>query len=308
MLQNFLTVGQQVLVLFLLIGIGFVCGKTQLFGERTAKGMANLVLTVATPCMIVQSFQYEMQAKLLRDLLLAMLFAAVLHIVMIGVANVLFREKEEARRRVLKFAMVFSNAGYMALPLQEAVLGAEGVFYGAAYIAVFNITLWSWGLWEMSGDKKSLTAKKLIINPGLIGVAVGFGLFITSFHLPAVLEAPVRNLAALNTPLPMLIIGYHLSKSDVFKALRDRRALLAIGFRNVVLPLAALGVTYLCGMRGTLLVSCTIAASAPVAAATSMFAAKYDRDVELSVNLVSLSTLFSVISMPLIVGLAKTLP
>ena len=203
MVQNFLTVGQQVIVLFLLMGVGFLCGKTRLLGDKAVKGISDLVLIIATPCMIVQSFQYDVKAELMRNFLVALVFAVLLHVAMIAFVYVVFREKEEARRRVLRFAAVFSNAGFMALPLQEAVLGTEGVLYGAAYVAVFNITLWSWGLWEISGDSKRLTAKKLMVNPGLIGVAVGLGLFLTSLRLPSVLEAPVRHLAALNTPLPM---------------------------------------------------------------------------------------------------------
>lgn len=307
MIQNFLTVGQQVVILFLLIAVGFLCGKSKLFGERAAKGMADLVLMIVTPCVIIQSFQRDMEPALMQNLLLALLIAAVLHGAMILLVNVAFREKEEARRRVLRFGVVFSNAGYMALPLQEAVLGSEGVFYGAAYVAVFNLVLWSWGLLEMSGDPKALSAKKLVVNPGLIGVVIGLGLFLGAVRLPELAASPVRHLASLNTPLPMLIVGYHLANSDVLKALRDGRTLLAIFLRIVAIPLAALGVMYLCGVRGVLLVSCTIAASAPVAAATSMFAAKYDRDVSLSVNMVSLSTLLSVVTMPLIVGLAKTI-
>lgn len=306
-MQNFLTVGQQVVVLFVLIGVGFLCGKFRVFGQNAAKGMADLVLLFVTPCVIIQSFQRELEARLVTNLLLALLIAVVIHAASIALVNLIFRDKEEDRRRVLRFGVVFSNAGYMALPLQQAVLGEEGVFYGAAYIAVFNVVLWSWGLLETSGDRSSLSAKKLIVNPGLISVAIGLVLFLTSVRLPTLISEPIRHMASLNTPLPMLIVGYHLADSDLRKTLRDTRALLAIGLRLVVIPLVTLGILYVCGVRDALLVSCTIAASAPVAAVTSMFAAKYERDVSLSVNMVSLSTLLSVVTMPLIVGLSKIL-
>lgn len=305
--ENFLTVGQQVIVLFLLILVGFLCGRFGVFGEKTAKGMAEIALLFATPCAIIQSFQREKEPALLKNLGLALLISLLIHAVTIALVTLVFREKDGARRRVLRFGTVFSNAGYMALPLQQAVLGSEGVFYGAAYIAVFNVFLWSWGLCEMSGDRKSLSAKKLLLNPGLIGVLIGVGLFLGSVRLPEVLLGPVKHLAALNTPLPMLIVGYHLSHTRLGQALCDRQALFAVALRLVAIPAMVLALLYVCGVRGTLLVSCTIAASAPIAAATSMFATKYNRDIGLSVNLVSVSTLLSAVTMPLIVGVAKLL-
>ena len=225
--------------------------------------------------------------------------------VSILIAHLVFRDKDEARRRVLRFCTVFSNAGYMALPLQSALLGETGVFYGAAYVAVFNLVLWSYGLVTMSGEKTGLSAKKLLLNPGVIGLAAGLLVFLLSIPVPEVVAAPIGHLAALNTPVPMLIIGFYLAETNLPAALRDKRSYVAIGLRLVALPLLALFGMVLCGMRGPLLISCVIAVSAPVAAASTMFATKFGQDTLLSVNLVSLSTLFSVVTMPLIVAVAQ---
>ena len=306
-MQDFFTVAQQVAVLFILIAIGYICGKCRLIHEDASKVMADIVLYFATPCVIIQSFQRELQPELVTGLLLSMAASLGIHALTILAAVLLIRDRDEARRRVLRFGMVFSNAGYMALPLQQAVLGSEGVFYGAAYVAVFNLVIWSWGLIEMSGSTRSLSVKKLIINPGVIGLFVGALLFLGQVTLPEVIAAPVTHLANLNTPLPMLIIGFYLSGTSVRKALQDRRALLTVFLRLVVVPLIMLGLLWICGIRGTVLVAIVIATSAPVAAATTMFATKYQADTSLSVNLVSLSTLLSIVTMPLIVALAKVL-
>ena len=306
-MQDFLTVGQQVLVLFILIAVGFVCGKTKIINGNATKVMADVVMYFATPCVIITSFQRELKMELVKGLLIALVASLLIHIVSIVVTTLVFRDKNYDRQRVLRFAMVFSNAGYMALPLQQAVLGSEGVFYGAVYVAAFNLAVWSWGLASMSGGVKALSWKKLVINPGVIGLTVGVILFLLQVTLPEVISAPLTHLGNLNTPLPMLIIGYYLSQTDVRAILRDKASFLCIGLRLVAVPLAALGVMLLCGVRDVVLVSMVIGASAPVAAATTMFATKYDADTSLSVNLVSLSTLLSVITMPLIVALAKNL-
>ncbi len=306
-MQDFLTVGQQVLVLFILIAVGFICGRTKIINGTATKAMTDVVMYFATPCVIITSFQRELQSELLRGLLIAFASSLAIHAVSIVTAILVFRDKSYDRQRVLRFAMVFSNAGYMALPLQQAVLGSEGVFYGAVYVAVFNLTVWSWGLASMSGGVKALSWKKLVINPGVIGLVVGVTLFLLQFSLPEVILSPLTHLGNLNTPLPMLIIGYYLSQTDVRAILRDKKAFLCVGLRLVAVPLAALGVMLLCGVRDVVLVSMVIGASAPIAAATTMFATKYEADTSLSVNLVSLSTLLSVVTMPLIVALAKSL-
>ncbi|MCI8554240.1 MAG: AEC family transporter [Clostridiales bacterium] len=305
MAESFWTVAQQVLILFLLIGAGAACGRTGLLCERAVKCLADLVLYLAFPCVIIQSFRREFNPEMLRGLLLAGLISLIIHAGSILLAHLVFRDREESRRRVLRFAVVFSNAGYMALPLQQALLGEEGVFYGAAYVAVFNLVLWSYGMLLMSGDRSALSAKKLLLNPGMIALAAGLPVFVFSLPLPEVIAGPISHLAALNTPLPMIVIGFYLARTDWRAALKDRRGYAAIALRLAVVPVLSVGGMLLFGVRGVLLTACAVAVSAPVAAASTMFAAKYGQDTRLSANLVSLSTLFSVATMPLIVSLTQ---
>ena len=170
--DSFLTVGQQVVGLFVLVCIGALCGKKGILTLPAVRSCAELVLLLATPCVIIQSFERENKPEMLLGLLFSGLAALAVHGLGIAAAHLSFRG-EEARDRVLRFGVVFSNAGYMAIPLQEALLGEEGVFYGAAYVAVFNLVLWSYGVLSMSGDRSALSARKLILNPGVIGLAAG---------------------------------------------------------------------------------------------------------------------------------------
>ncbi len=307
MLENIWTVAQQVAVLFILIGVGFICGKTGLISDATAKKCSDLTLIIITPCMIIKSFQRPFDPSMFKGLGLAFLIALLIHIGSILLIHLTVHDKDIARQRVLRVGALLSNAGFMGLPLQEAIVGEDGVFYGATYVAVFNLFLWSYGLFTMSGDRKSLSPKKLIINPGLIALAIGLVLFLTEITLPSVLAAPVNHLANMNTPLPMLIIGFYLAGTNLMAALKDTKAYLAIGLRLLIIPLLALGGMWLCGVRGNLLIACTISASAPVAAATTMFSTRFGNDTNLSVNMVSLSTLLSILTMPVTVALAQLL-
>ena len=306
-MERFLTVGQQVLALFILIFTGFICGKKGILNETVTRALADLTLLIATPCVIVESFMREVAPEKFVWLGAAALAALAIQGVSILLARLTIRDKVESRRRVLRFGVVFSNAGYMSFPLQKALLGEDGVLVGAAYLVMFNLVLWSYGLLEISGERSSLSVKKLVLNPGMIGLAAGLLVFFLPFSLPEMLAAPIRSLSALNTPLPMLVIGYYLGKTDLKQALRDRGAYMAAGLRLVALPMLSLGGMWLCGIRGTVLISCMIAVCAPAAAATTMFATRYGQDTALSVNLVSLTTLLSAVTMPLIVGLAQIL-
>ena len=305
-MQNFLTVAQQVVVLFVLIGAGFMLGKTKIMNEQGAKICSDIALLLATPCVIIRSFQRESNATLWWGVLAALGASLMIHLLGIGVSYLFFRGDTD-RNRVFRIATVLSNAGFMGLPLQQALLGDTGVFYGAAYVAMINLTLWSFGLLTMDKQTRKLSWKKLLLSPGVVGLAVGLVVLLLPIDLPIVIAAPIDHLASLNTPLPMLFIGYYLSKVDFATALRKPSLFYACGVRLIVVPVLSAAVLYLLGIRGDLLIAMAIAASAPMAAAVSMFATRYQGDAETAVNLVALSTIFSLITMPTIVTLVQAI-
>ena len=306
MFENFITVGTQVVELFILIGIGFLCGKTKMLNDKTAKSITDIVLYIVCPGVIIENFIRPFDTNMLGGLLTTAAASFLIQLLSIVIAMLIFHDKEPKKNRVYRFALIFSNCGYMSLPMQQAILGSDGVFFGAVYIVIFNIIMWTFGVWLSSGDKKSMSLKKIALNPCIIGMVVGFVIFLTSCPIHEVIAKPIGFLANLNTPLPMMIVGYYLSQSKISDAFKDGKGFICVLFRLIAIPLLAFGGMMMCGIRGTVLITCVIAAAAPVAAATTMFAAKFDNDAKLSVNLVTLSTLLSVITMPLIVGFART--
>lgn len=117
---------------------------------------------IAMPCVIVNAFQREYNPEMLVNLLITAVCAVAIHIVTIVIASLVFRDKDEGRKKVLRFGTIFSNCAFMSIPLQEAVLGSEGVFYGAIFIGVFNLFSWTYGLVLMSGDKNRCPLKSLL--------------------------------------------------------------------------------------------------------------------------------------------------
>lgn len=305
-MENFLTVAQQVMVLFLLIAVGFILAKKNVITDNGAKVCSDIALFVATPCVIIRSFCREVSGDLVVDLLLAVGASFLIHGIGIAVGHLCFRKSNDTHR-VYRMAVVFSNAGFMALPLQQAILGDDGVLFGAAYVAVFNIMLWSYGQILMDKNMQKISVKKVLINPGTLGLVGGLIVLLTGIELPTVIAAPINHLANLNTPLPMLFIGYYLSKVDLKKALRRGDYFAVSAVRLIVVPCIAAALLYLCGASTVFLTSMVIAATAPIAASTPMFATRYERDTESAVSLVALSTILSIVTMPVLVAVVQAI-
>ncbi len=310
-MQNLATVATQVAVLFALMGVGTLCRRLKLLDESSVKGVVNVLLLVVTPCLIVDAFQRPFEPSMLRSFGCAFAIAALAHAAVIA-ASYLTARGDGGSLPVLRLATVFSNAGFMGIPLEHAILGAEGVFYGIVYVVMFNLFMWSWGLYEMRGavgqSGRWRTIRPMVLNPGTVGIAAGLPLFLFSAALPEVVRAPVHMLAELNTPLAMLVIGFYLAGADFRRVLRTPAAYVAAFVRLVAYPLAVLGALWL--FRGrldrTMMLALVIAASAPVAAMVSMFASKFGRDVDLSVGLVSGTTLLSIVTMPPVIAFAMS--
>ena len=313
-MQNLATVAAQVGVLFALMAVGAVCRRVRLVDEASVKGIVNVLLLVVTPCLIIDSFQRPFDPAMMHGFFWAFAIAVSAHVAIILFAR-LFSHGDDRSRPVLRLAMVFSNAGFMGIPLEQAILGAEGVFYGIVYVVVFNFFMWSWGLYEMKFKVESekfkvgFRAKDLrpmVVNPGTVGIAIGLPLFFASVSLPAILKTPISLLAGLNTPLAMLVIGFYLAGADFRRVVRMPSAYLAAAIRLVAYPLAMVALLF--PLRShfprEMMLALVTAASAPVAAMVSMFASKFSRDVDLSVGLVSGTTLLSIFTMPPVIALA----
>ncbi len=308
MLDNLITVALQVAMLFIMIAVGFSLGKTKLLDEKAIKGLANVVLYVATPAVILQAFTTEVKTpEKTKNLIIVAVVTTLLHIVMIILAKLLIRNKDDRANRIMRLLVIFSNSGYMAFPLQKAILGDIGVFYGAMFVAIFNIFMWTYAVFVASGDKKTLQIKNILLNPTIISVIVSILLYAFSIKLPDFLSDAVSGLGNLNTPLPMIIIGFNISCFPFIQLFNDKRVYFPGVLRLVAMPLLSLGIMFVLGVRGLPLIACTIAASAPSAAAPVMFATKYGLDAQLGSKITSLTTLFSILTMPVIVALAQAI-
>ena len=302
---NLAIAAKQVGILYILVAVGFICDKVGLFKEKTARLSNDLLFYIITPAVIVTAFMsMDNTPENYKKLMLAFVFAAAIQIVGALIALPFFRDKEKADNCIYKFASNYGNVGYMALPLANAVLGAEGVFYCSVVVMVFNISSFTHGIMVMTGEKK-FDAKKLILNPGTVAVLIGLPLFIFGVKLPEIIQAPVDYLASLNTPLAMIFFGTYLANTDLKTVFSDKRIYLTALLKLIVLPLCMLGLFKLFGVTGTLVPAIILSSSAPSANNTVMFAAKYDKDAPCASKVVAMVSFMSIITMPVMIALGQ---
>lgn len=304
LIDSAVVVAGQVLILFLLIAVGFFMGKIKWLTDQGLRQMTQLLLMIVTPCVIIDSFQTEFSTELLSGLLIAAASSIVTHLVGIFLGKFAFRSHSESNQKILRFAVIFSNCGFMCIPLLYAVLGPVGVFYGSAYIAVFNVIIWTYGMVLMTGNKKDINLRKALINPGTVGLALGLLFFLTGFKLPEIPGTVVNSLAALNTPLAMIIIGAQMSGSSLLEIWRSKTNYWVAAWRLLIVPVIILGLLAFLPLDRTLLIACIIPASAPVAATTALFATRFRQNTLLATHQISMTTILSIITMPLMILLS----
>lgn len=296
-----LVIGNQLLIMFLYMGIGWGLFHKKLITREGSKSMAHLLLYCVLPSVILCSFSIPRTPENTRELLWSFLLAAVTLGVSMAVSAFLF-----PRDPVDNFGVAFSNAGFMGFPLITAVLGSGATFYAAGFVGLLNALQWTYGQWVLTGDRKQISVWSAVMNPIVLSLAAGLVIFFMGLELPALVTTPLQALAALNAPLAMIVLGVYLAQADLGKMLVTPRLYLASALRLVVIPLLTLAVlTVLHSGTREIGLAILLAAAAPIGSNVAVYAQKLDLDYTYAVQLVCISTLLSIISMPLVVSLAR---
>lgn len=307
-LGNLQTVAVQVVILYLIAFVGFFADKSKIFVRADATKLVDLIFNLILPFAIINSFlSMERTKEHIRGLIVSVLLAALTHLFAIAVTSLCFRKRQKAERGVYHYAIVFSNAAFLALPLAQSVVGEEGVFYSSCYVAVFNVLAFTYGISQISAGKAKINLKSLFLNPGSVSVLIGIPLFLLQVKLPDFLLDTMARVGACNSPMAMIVFGTFLANCN-FKNFFVKKEVYFVSFlRLILIPVIMLFVFKFIGVSGNMLIALTISASAPVATNTAMYAAKYENDTALSSELVGQTSIFSIATMPVIVALAQVI-
>jgi len=306
-------VAGQVVIMFVLICLGILCSKTGIFTENATGPCTDLLLLVVAPAIIIGRFLRPMESGSLRLVLLSAAVVIGANLLAIGLSVLLIRKREGTRYSVERVAASACNAGFIGIPLVTAALGEEAMIYAAIFVALFQIFTWTFWAKELGGDRYQITAKKLLVNPPIISIAVGFACILLHITLPSLAITALDYLANLNTGLSMLIMGVFLSNLKPRELLLDRHALWALFLRLVLIPAAIVGVLHLLGAAGgwgegayTAVMADVIGCSCPSAVLVILMSKRTGRcDPRYGASLVAASTALSLLTLPLLVGFAE---
>ncbi|MCI9637049.1 MAG: permease [Hungatella sp.] len=288
----------QIITMFLYMAVGYWLFKIGKLSQKGSGEMASLLVWLVIPVVVIKSFCVEPTPEGIASLGVSTLAAAAALFLSVAVSRLLF-----GRRPLDHFAAAFSNAGFMGIPLVQAVFGQDRVFYVVSFIAILNILQWTYGV-SVITEKKSAFSLSGFCNPLVIGTLVGVFLFFTGLgaRLPGICIGTLSGLASLNGPLAMMVLGVYVAQAD-FKTLWTDPALYKVSAaRLLLIPALTIGILRLLSLETSMAKALVIAAAAPVGANAAVYAQIHGRDYVYASKTVVVSTLLSVISMPLIVA------
>lgn len=292
---------RQIAIMALLAAVGVYLSRKGFLSPQGTKDLGAILLRVIIPCVIVKSYITEFSRERLLELALSAGLTLIGFILAMVISYLVFGK----RRRLENFAASFCNAGFIGIPLAQAIIGEEGVFYIAASVALLNLFQWTYGVYIMADRKDAISAKTIAKNPVVIAIVIGVVLFVSQIPVPGIVTSTLGYIAGMNTPIAMILMGTYLAKLPL-KKLLDKRAYGCVLFRLVIIPAVILLVFWVLPVSNAdIALAAFLAAATPVGANICVFAQQYDCDYEFSVVTVCLSTLLSVITVPLLVSFAQ---
>ncbi len=317
---------EQLLRLFLVLCIGALLAKLDIVDQHTKQKLTKLMLYVTTPLMILDAFNDRLQmisngetggTSLHIGYLFAVSIGFYVVMILLGVlVTVLFRFPKDTRN-LYTFMTVFGNVGFIGFPIALAVCGSEGLFYAAILNSVFNVLIYTVGVIlitagkeENSGENRSawqrMQPKKLLLTPGVLCCAVAVLLFTLKIQLPSLLADTCDTLGGLTSPLAMIVVGANLAGMPLKNTLGNLRLNLYTLVRQLILPVLMWLVIRIVIPHETLASVLLLMAAMPIANMAALFATEYKSDEKLASQAIFVTTLCSLVSLPLIVWFCNT--
>ncbi len=334
---------QQMIILFLLIIVGFICSRIGILDDVGSKRVSSIVVHVANPALILSAGINPESTLRGTDLLKTFGLSLAVFAILIIIAQILPRilRVPVSERSAYQVMMVFSNIGFMGFPLISAVYGSDALLSASLFLIPYNVLIYTYGInlikaggrearkeaafrgeggriperdFEAAADghvmeqeldsaeeKQSVTdLLKKVFNIGVIACILTLILYMTRCPVPYIIEETVDHLSGLTAPLSMMVIGASISKINVKKLLQDWKLVVYILIKLLLIPAAGVLILKNAGISYALLGAYAVILAAPVGSMTVMLAQEYDGNDELASKGVALSTLLSVVTIPLV--------
>ncbi|MCF2683492.1 AEC family transporter [Faecalicatena contorta] len=286
------------LVMVILALAGVMSYKTGIVDEEINKKLSDLVLTLFTPILLFTSFQKEFTPSLLSGLGVSVVLSVLSFAVIWCICKIVVQKQNQDYAAVEHVAIMYSNCGFIGIPMAQGIFGADGVFYMTAYVALANFLLWSHGIIVMSGKMDVKSLKKVFTSPTIIAIILGVLCFFLQIRMPTIIEEPLEMIANMNTPMAMMVAGINIAQADLKHTFKKVRLYWLSFVKLIVMPMVLIGLFYFLPVDNVIKTVMILASSCPVGVTGSLFALRYGKDAVYASELFSMSTLLSIITVP----------
>ncbi len=302
------TVSNTITSIFLLVMMGFIARKCGLIDDNFSKKLSSLVVYIGSPALVISSILgMEYSKEGLSQGFIIMLIGIVTYIfiyLLTYIAGIFYKNQEQ--KNIVAFALEYSNSGFMGIPVMTSLLGDTGRFWAAFYVIFFNIIIWVHGISILKrkiGTNK-IDILKVFVNWGTVPGVIGILLFAFRINLPAPVLTAVDYASNIATPISMFVIGGLIATIPFKKLFLSARVYLFCFIRLIAVPLIVLLTAKICGLPDGYAIFITVITSLPAASNTVLFSEQFDLDSRFAAHSVGMSTLLSVLTVPLVVFIA----
>ena len=297
----------QMIILFIMIFIGYFLFKAGIITPEFNRLLTKLILNLTMPCLILNSVLQSSGDRNYKTVLLVFGIAIAMYIILPIISTIIIKlfHFPKPQQELYIFMMIFSNVGFMGFPLIAAVYGDGAVFYTAIFNIIFNLSSFTFGIWLISHGtsiKITFTVKRLL-TPGVIFSLLAIVLYFLNINLPQVIVSPINSIGAMTTPLAMLVIGSTLATMKIRDIFNDWHVYPFALIKQIMLPFLLYPVIHYFITDDLILGITFIMLLVPVANTSVLFATEYGNDEQLAAKNVFITTLLSVITVPLMVYL-----
>lgn len=293
-IQTLFTLQGQIFLLALL-GVIF---RRKYVGAEFQKGLSTVLLDLILPCNIITSFQTAITSETLSRSAYVLLISVAAQVLAFVLAAVLFRKTDPEHRCVMKYATCCPNSAFLGIPICEGIWGAEGVLLTTIFLLPQRIAMWTVGISYYTGAMGEKAWKKLLTNHCILAMAFGILLMLTGWQLPAPVQNTITSLSRCTTGVSMFLVGMILAQLRLSDFL-DGQILWISAIRLIILPALVFALCRLLSLEKTAVGVAVLLTSMPAGALTALVAARYGKAEGFAGSVVTVSTLLSLVAIPL---------
>lgn len=288
----------QVLIISILISVGYFLTRKQIFTEKTGKELSYLLVNFVTPMLIINSFQIDYTPEKMNSMLTAFALGFLSYAVVIAFSFLYCGKKSESK--IERLSIIFSNAGFMGIPLVAGIYGEEGVFYASVMVIILNIVFWTYGITAVRGSFSADNIKKIVFSPCLISVVIGIVFFMTNLKMPEPFASVATHLANLNTPLAMIVSGISIAQSDIPAMLKKAKLYKIMAGKLLIAPMLTAVAFMLIPAPVLIKKIIVLQVACPAAAIVGIAVLQNGEDNRTATEYFSMTTLVSMATIPVI--------